>query len=99
MSKWTDEQADAHADQELNRLLRESIVNKYVIPDTPLTLADRCDKCGAAAQVRMHFPPTREHPKRRGELEFCAHHYRANLPELLGDGWAVAVQTELVESQ
>lgn len=95
MSKWTDEQ---HADATLDRLLRESIVNKYVVPDTPLTLADRCDRCGAAAQVRMHYPPTREEPKRKGELEFCAHHYRAHLPELLGDGWAVAVHTELVDA-
>lgn len=57
----------------------------------PLTAADRCDRCGAQAQARMNGP-------KGGVLEFCAHHYRAHLPELLGDGWAVAVHTEMVNA-
>ncbi|QIK83691.1 hypothetical protein [Sanguibacter sp. HDW7] len=35
---------------------------------TPLTVADRCDRCGAQAYVRITLPV--------GELLFCAHHSR-----------------------
>ncbi|GAB3464389.1 DUF7455 domain-containing protein [Actinophytocola sediminis] len=34
-----------------------------------LTAADRCDRCGAAAQVRAILPSG-------GELLFCGHHAR-----------------------
>lgn len=34
----------------------------------PLTAADRCDRCGAQAYVRVLLPT--------GELLFCAHHAR-----------------------
>ena len=36
-----------------------------------LTAADRCDRCGAQAYVRVVLPGG-------GELLFCAHHYNAN---------------------
>ncbi len=36
----------------------------------PLTAADRCDRCGAQAYVRVFMPV--------GELLFCAHHARAH---------------------
>jgi hypothetical protein len=90
MSGWTDRQRE----DALERDLTQSILVAYRVPDAPLTHNDRCDSCGAQAQVRMHWPPTEEHPLRKGALEFCGHHYRAHLPELLGDGWAVAVKTE-----
>lgn len=35
---------------------------------TPLTAADRCDRCGAQAYVRVVLA--------KGELLFCAHHAR-----------------------
>jgi hypothetical protein len=35
---------------------------------SPLTAADRCDRCGAQAYVRVLLPS--------GELLFCAHHAR-----------------------
>lgn len=35
---------------------------------TPLTVADRCDRCSAQAYVRVTLPV--------GELLFCAHHSR-----------------------
>jgi hypothetical protein len=35
---------------------------------SPLTAADRCDRCGAQAYVRVVLPT--------GELLFCAHHAR-----------------------
>lgn len=45
---------------------------------TALTAADRCDRCGAAAAVRVILAGG-------GELLFCAHHaneHRARLDEL-----------------
>ncbi len=36
-----------------------------------LTAADRCDRCGAQAYVKMTMPSG-------GELFFCAHHARAH---------------------
>ncbi|GAB2838873.1 MULTISPECIES: DUF7455 domain-containing protein [Lentzea] len=40
-----------------------------------LTAADRCDRCGAAAQVRAVLPSG-------GELLFCGHHARAHSEKL-----------------
>ncbi len=39
----------------------------------PLTAADRCDRCGAQAYVRVSLPS--------GELLFCAHHAREHAPK------------------
>ncbi len=36
-------------------------------PKTALTTADRCDRCGAGARVRVTLPSG-------GELLFCQHH-------------------------
>ncbi len=38
----------------------------------PLTAADRCDRCGAQAYVRVVLPV--------GELLFCGHHSREHAP-------------------
>ncbi|OLF12677.1 hypothetical protein BLA60_05160 [Actinophytocola xinjiangensis] len=40
-----------------------------------LTAADRCDRCGAAAQVRAILPSG-------GELLFCGHHARKHQERL-----------------
>ncbi|GLZ34103.1 hypothetical protein Lesp02_62900 [Lentzea sp. NBRC 105346] len=40
-----------------------------------LTAADRCDRCGAAAQVRAVL-------QSGGELLFCGHHARAHSQKL-----------------
>jgi hypothetical protein len=40
-----------------------------------LTAADRCDRCGAAAQVRAILPSG-------GELLFCGHHARKHKERL-----------------
>lgn len=39
----------------------------------PLNVADRCDRCGAQAYVRVVLPV--------GELLFCAHHAREHAPK------------------
>ncbi|WP_441249972.1 DUF7455 domain-containing protein [Kitasatospora sp. McL0602] len=44
-------------------------------PASPLTAADRCDRCGAQAYLRVVLASG-------GELLFCAHHGRKFEPEL-----------------
>ncbi|MFD6906449.1 hypothetical protein [Streptomyces sp. NPDC060077] len=44
-------------------------------PASPLTAADRCDRCGAQAYLRVVLLSG-------GELLFCAHHGRKFEPEL-----------------
>jgi hypothetical protein len=51
----------------------------------PLSLADRCDACGAAAQVRAERPY-----KDRSELLFCGHHSAQHGPALLAQGWVIS---------
>ena len=41
----------------------------------PLTAADRCDRCGAQAYIRVTMPTG-------GELLFCAHHGHAHEEKL-----------------
>ena len=45
----------------------------------PLTLTDRCDRCGAQAYVRATLPSG-------GELLFCGHHGSAHGAALLAAG-------------
>lgn len=40
-----------------------------VAPSSPLTAADRCDRCGAQAFLRVEL-------RSGGELLFCGHHAR-----------------------
>ncbi len=47
---------------------RKAPVTTAVAP-SPLTAADRCDRCGAQAYLRVHLTTG-------GELFFCAHHAR-----------------------
>jgi len=44
----------------------------------PLTRRDRCDRCGAAALVRVTL--------RTGELHFCGHHARKHAARLVEIG-------------
>ncbi|PXW33648.1 hypothetical protein [Nocardia sp. 348MFTsu5.1] len=56
----------------------------------PLTTADRCDRCGAAARVRATLPTG-------GELLFCRHHFNAHEARLVDLGATVtASEDELV---
>ena len=47
----------------------EADVTTAVATSTPLTAADRCDRCGAQAYLRVEL-------QSGGELLFCAHHAR-----------------------
>lgn len=95
MSKWTDEQRVATPDQDLTAVLTRSILDRYTVPDEPITALDRCDACGAQTLYRMHRPPSEEHPTRMGVLEFCGHHYRKHETQLVGNGWSVATELEI----
>jgi hypothetical protein len=53
----------------------EADVNAALAPT--LTAADRCDRCGAQAYVRVRLHAG-------GELLFCAHHGREHTPALAG---------------
>ncbi len=53
----------------------EATLNGALAPTKPLTAADRCDRCGAQAYVRVLLPNS-------GELLFCAHHNRQHAPVL-----------------
>jgi len=49
-------------------------VTTAVASPTPMTAADRCDRCGAQAYVRVRLIT--------GELHFCAHHAKQFEPNL-----------------
>ena len=49
----------------------------------PLTLLDRCDRCGAQAYVRTELNDL--------ELLWCRHHFEAHGPRLLEAGAVVLV--------
>lgn len=50
-------------------------MNATLTPE--LTMADRCDRCGAQAYIRARLGDGLE-------LHFCAHHGRAHLDKLRG---------------
>lgn len=63
-----------------------------------LTAHDRCDACGAQAQVRAtkpRVPDTLEELEAgtagvNDELLFCGHHHHAYNDRMVGEGWAFA---------
>ena len=55
-----------------------------VLAPTPLTNADRCDRCGAQAYARVVLAD--------GELLFCAHHMRKHRDRL--EALAVRIDDE-----
>jgi 4-hydroxyphenylpyruvate dioxygenase-like putative hemolysin len=56
-------------------------------PTKPLNPADRCDRCGAQAYVRVVLPSSRE-------LLFCAHHNRQHGPALAKVAVEIQDETE-----
>jgi hypothetical protein len=62
-------------------------VNTAVAPSSPLTAADRCDRCGAQAYLRVEL-------QSGGELLFCAHHAREHGDKLKEIAVAVVDETD-----
>lgn len=57
---------------------------------TTITLLDRCDGCGAAAQVRYaHMGESI-----LSEIQFCGHHARKHADALKTGGWTVVAGSE-----
>lgn len=56
-----------------------------------LTAADRCDRCGARAYVRVVLPGG-------GELLFCAHHGRAHEAALRARAAEILDETHTLEA-
>lgn len=65
-------------------------VTGTVTPEAPATLtsADRCDRCGAQARVRVELAS--------GELLFCGHHAKEYEPSLRATAVAWVDETHLV---
>ena len=61
-----------------------------VAPGRCLTAADRCDRCGAQAYIRVEL-------NSGGELLFCAHHGRAHADKLRDVALAIHDETERLE--
>ena len=57
----------------------------------PLTAADRCDRCGARAYIRVVLPGG-------GELLFCAHHGRAHQDALRAADAEIQDQSDALAS-
>ena len=62
------------------------------IASAPLTAADRCDRCGARAYIRVVLPGG-------GELLFCAHHGRAHEEALRAVEASIQDQSEALEAR
>ena len=67
-------------------------VTGTVTPTAPaaLTAADRCDRCGAQARVRVVLAT--------GDLLFCAHHAKAYEPKLKDTALEWVDETHRVET-
>ena len=55
-----------------------------------LKAADRCDRCGAQAYVRVVMPGG-------GELLFCGHHYSQNAEVLKTKAVSIVDETKLID--
>lgn len=63
-----------------------------VIETTALTAADRCDRCGAKAYIKVVLPSG-------GELFFCAHHGRQHEDKLRQVALHIQDDTAQLESK
>lgn len=59
------------------------------VREEKLTVADRCDRCGAQAYVRVTLPSG-------GELMFCGHHAKAHEDKLRQVAIRIQDETEKV---
>lgn len=63
-----------------------------VAPGTALSAADRCDRCGAQAYLRVEMPSG-------AELYFCAHHGRQHGDALREKAVTIQDETERLRSR
>lgn len=67
-------------------------VTTAVAPLAPLNAADRCDRCGAQAYLRVELVSG-------GELLFCAHHAREHGDRLRQVAASIHDETDRLSSQ
>lgn len=68
-----------------------SDVTTAVAPGPTLTAADRCDRCGAQAYLRVEMPSG-------AELFFCAHHGREHNDALRAVATTIQDETERLQT-
>ncbi|MEI6109968.1 MAG: hypothetical protein WCQ11_07840 [Actinomycetes bacterium] len=61
------------------------------ITRTPLTVSDRCDRCGAQAFVRVYLDGG-------SALQFCSHHFKEHEVRLRSVAADVQDETETLEN-
>ena len=69
----------------------EEPVTTALAPSSPLTAADRCDRCGAQAYVRVRLVSG-------GELLFCVHHAKKFDTELKKVAVEIIDESERLEA-
>ena len=79
-TKWTCKDVHVVSNTHQDKFIRSDhsfggAVNTALAPAVPLTAADRCDRCGAQAYVRVVLPSG-------ADLLFCAHHGREHAEAL-----------------
>lgn len=65
----------------------DTLTPDAVLTSPALTMADRCDRCGAQAYLRVTMPSG-------AELLLCGHHGNANRPALIGAGARIQDETD-----
>ena len=81
--------ADRNTENTQQRTGRDDVTTTLA---TPLTVADRCDRCGAQAYVRVVL-------NTGGELLFCAHHGRAHDARLRQLDAAITDETDRLTAE
>lgn len=71
----------------------EDILDKQYAAYKPLTLKDRCDRCGESSQAFVRVI------KNDKELIFCGHHFSRYEPVLVADGWLVQDERNMINSK
>lgn len=65
----------------------DTAIRPVPVDDSPLAIADRCDRCGSRAYVRATLPSGTV-------LLFCGHHGNEHRPALLVTGASLHDETE-----
>lgn len=73
----------------MNESVAQAAENAFTHPDT-LKPADRCDRCGSAAYVRVYVHlPSNEYPDGT-DVILCGHHYSKHEEVVVAAGYVVS---------
>jgi hypothetical protein len=85
------EPGDFDGTEPLARWFDDDVMTMTHDQKAPLNAADRCDRCGAQAYVRVTLSG--------GELLFCAHHYREHAPKFADVATHIQDETDRLVSE